>query len=524
MKTWTAVGLSLMGGTILTTYAFFVAHGGEVFLPTISNTWEAPPGNYISRFFGGYAMMMLYGFCVANYWWREAGQRERGVSFMIGNGVLLAMSVFGVFCLSWVPPICDTKDPDCRGNNNIHTTFAVTFFALYDVFMIIETCQTSHLLSVCDSWVKLLLVVGSVASKARFLFTAPADVSASSFPALAVFEWSDVACIIAWTWHSASLHAGPYSIAISRPAAPDAAASKIARGPVVRTRGLRAGAIGLSVLTLAASLAAGIANGTLPSGRIPYISDMWVYPPGNWFSRWGVVTGVAMAVISQLMLYLAGASLQGGTTGPDAAELSPLHGGRGTASYAPVEPAGAPQGVGLAMTALATIALVGLAVVGCVDESENITVHTTAAAVFFAGYDAYMVIGAVGALMARCGLVASGGYGAMRGVGAWLWMLPAVSIVSKARFLSAAPGWGPSVGPILEWSDTFVIIVYMWIDVASRPTVQSIQFSLLESAPSAPGGRYTQDDATRALADYAAILDSYERDERKRAGGYVPAG
>lgn len=48
----------------------------------------------------------------------------------------LALSVTaatGVFCLSWVGAICDSSVPSCRGNNDIHTTFAITFFILFNL-------------------------------------------------------------------------------------------------------------------------------------------------------------------------------------------------------------------------------------------------------------------------------------------------------------------------------------------------------------------------------------------------------
>ena len=47
------------------------------------------------------------------------------------------MGLVSVFCLSWVGAICDAaNDPQCLGNNSIHTFCAVAFFVLQDVVMI----------------------------------------------------------------------------------------------------------------------------------------------------------------------------------------------------------------------------------------------------------------------------------------------------------------------------------------------------------------------------------------------------
>ena len=100
-------------------------------------------------------------------------------------------------------------------------------------------------------------------------------------------------------------------------------------------------------------------QGRVQPGSWPMISDMWVYPPGDWISRWGVVQGVTLALWSHITLY----QMDGDTTKSAKSNLS-----------------------------LAVIAILGLAVVGCVNETENYPLHITGALIFFVGYDVYMMI------------------------------------------------------------------------------------------------------------------------------------
>ena len=100
-------------------------------------------------------------------------------------------------------------------------------------------------------------------------------------------------------------------------------------------------------------------QGRVQPGSWPMISDMWVYPPSDWISRWGVVQGVTLAIWSHITLYQ-----MDGDTSKSAKST----------------------------TSLALIAILGLAVVGCVNETENYPLHITGAFIFFVGYDVYMMI------------------------------------------------------------------------------------------------------------------------------------
>merc|ERR1712196_430201 len=94
-------------------------------------------------------------------------------------------------------------------------------------------------------------------------------------------------------------------------------------------------------------------------GSLPYISDMWVYSPGNWISRWAIVQGGILMLWVHICVY----SLDGGTAISDRA-----------------------------ITLIALVAILGLDVVGCVNESEDHPLHILGASFYFGGYDLYMVL------------------------------------------------------------------------------------------------------------------------------------
>lgn len=54
-----------------------------------------------------------------------------------------------------------------------------------------------------------------------------------------------------------------------------------------------------------------------------------------------------------------------------------------------------------ALLTIGEVAVFGMSIVGVCNEDENITIHTTAAMVFFIGMDIYMLITALSATMKR---------------------------------------------------------------------------------------------------------------------------
>jgi len=332
-----------MATLIVTSYAVWLAHGGEVWLPTISHTWEDAPMSYVSRWTIGMLTLPFALTNVAGYYNSQRGNAD---------AILAALAVGGVFCFSWVGAICDDTLPACRGNNAIHSAFAITFFMLYDIYMFGVAFfrpigrRASAQLKLC--------AVASAASKIRWLpiFSTPFFLAA--FPWLPVLEWGNVAVVIAWTELSTRGCALDYA---ALDVAPEARGGPTAAPLSSFVTTAAAGAVALATCfgTLIATLAAGVATQTLPPQAVPFISDLWVYQPGDWFARWGVVHGAQVAILGQVLV------------------------------AARCDPTGAlPQG-------LAVVALVALSVVGVVDEVEDPTVHFAAAFVWFAGYDAFLL-------------------------------------------------------------------------------------------------------------------------------------
>ena len=175
---------------------------------------------------------------------------------------------------------------------------------------------------------------------------------------------------------------------------------------------------------------------------------MWVYPPGDWISRWAVVLGGTLGIFAQLCLHV----MDGPTT-------------KGK--------------LGGALTALAAVALVGLQVVGCVNEDEYYPIHAGAAMVFFLGYDAFMVgrtalVAARRADPAAAAAAAAARSSTSRGA---LLLQAACAVAScgatAARYahydLAARVGAGARAGallaPIIEWADALAIISYFGVAV-----------------------------------------------------------
>lgn len=482
---WTLLTMVMMVGTILTTYAFWLAHGGKWFLPTISATWEAAPGSYISRFFAEYSCDFLYFTAFFMYAARKTARQANEWEFRFSDEALFYMTVFAIFMLSWVPPICDSDKPSCRGNGTIHSICAVTFFVLYDIYMVIETCQTAHLLTVFESWSKLILVVVSVISKIRWLpQMAPAS---NGFPTTAVVEWIDVACIAVFTASYVRRHCGSIRVSIIQ-SNQDGENRRSAAGEPSSTlqisaRKFRGCGVGLAVAVLAVSLVAGLANGTLPKGRVPFISDMWVYQPGDWVSRWGMIGVSFCGIWSQIMLYFAST---GDESDPAALRMQSIN----APSRAAVGTSESPT----LMLVLALVSFLGLSVVSVVDESENLTIHGISAGVFFGAYGVYMAV-------SLC-------FGTHRSRGK-LVVLFLVFCATKIRFLpesvvGANANW-LNIAAILEWTDALAIIAYMWFDIFSRPETSGISLAVLEDKSGEFGG--DQDDEAKQLyGDYTAIL------------------
>ena len=209
------------------------------------------------------------------------------------------------------------------------------------------------------------------------------------------------------------------------------------------------------MLTLVVCLAFMFAQHRVPAGSWPFISDTFVYPPGDWISRWAVVDAAALATIVHVSIMFV-----------EEGKLC----------------------CAKALYTIAIIAIAGVSIVGCVNEQENIVVHSIAAGVFFAGYDAFMVLRTIAHFLPAswCAVGA-----APRPSNKARWTLALIALASTsltiARFCPHAraavgryvggDGGGDGEGaaveggvgmlllPVLEWLDACTICGYMYVSV-----------------------------------------------------------
>eukprot|EP01062_Namystynia_karyoxenos_P067436 TRINITY_DN61397_c0_g1_i1.p1 TRINITY_DN61397_c0_g1~~TRINITY_DN61397_c0_g1_i1.p1 ORF type:complete len:496 (+),score=182.04 TRINITY_DN61397_c0_g1_i1:104-1489(+) len=410
-----AAASAVMLATIATTYTLCVHQGNcPVFLPTISRTWDFAPGSYISRFVVG-NVAMLMGLAQFAFYWID----NKGFS-KTTDLALLVTGVTSCFLLSVVGAVCSSTAPSCRGSHEVHGVSAVSFFLGYNACMIaISVAKPASAL-------ETLLAVASCLAKARFLDIDLAGMlgAPESFPLLAVVEWTDVAIICAWTVLYL-FRKGP----TLRVALVDTAGSGEAPAPLTHWS-MRAGAIAVWVLyvgTVTSTALIFYLQGRWPAKGLPYISDTWVYPPGDWISRWAIVACASIAAVVHVCAYFVEVDYN-------------------------QQP---PKGV-LGRTCLACVAFLGAAAVACVNETENGTIHTISAGTFFVGYDAFMLLTAL--------QYYKGGRGGAPATAA-VCTAAVWSVLSKVRFTAAFGALSASVGisdmpQVIEWTDATAVAVF----------------------------------------------------------------
>eukprot|EP00658_Telonema_sp_P-2_P075076 TRINITY_DN6446_c0_g2_i1.p1 TRINITY_DN6446_c0_g2~~TRINITY_DN6446_c0_g2_i1.p1 ORF type:complete len:440 (-),score=87.86 TRINITY_DN6446_c0_g2_i1:262-1581(-) len=399
---------ALVVGTVLISYTFWLLeHHTPAFLPTISNTWDYPPGSYISRWTVNLSCCLMTLNAIAVY----LGTKQKFRDSRVKAHTLLPVALVAVFCLSWVGAICDNSAlPSCRGANDIHSPLAVIFFVLYDLYLIVSVAQ---LHSKCAAF-SLLVVCGL--NKLHWL---PSGLL--GFPAapqnqtlLAVFEWSDVGCIIATQMWVTLTVAKPYTVTI----VDTTDLNNLETTPNIRTslsaNNLVVGAIGISLFSTLVPWAFALKQGIVQPGVLPVISDTWWHAPGDWISRWAVNLGCNF--MHPLVLCI------GAMNWKDKSSPS---------------------------LKLAQLAVFGLSVVGCVSEKENDTLHTIAAGVWCLGFDVYMIASAAHTRLSSQ-------------TPALMLSAVAVSVMTKLRFTSYGTGVsaGQDLFALYEWSDLFAVYIF----------------------------------------------------------------
>eukprot|EP00053_Salpingoeca_punica_P010780 m.96446 g.96446 ORF g.96446 m.96446 type:complete len:554 (-) comp15491_c0_seq1:214-1875(-) len=536
IRLWALTVVVLFLGTIALTYTLCIHEGAcpkLPKLPTISGTWVTPPGNYISRTTVSIGCTMFFFGNIIMYWINQSRRSPsaKGPS----NKTLLYMANIGVFCLSWVGAICDSKTPTCNGNGSVHSAFAVTFFILYDLYLYLLLHMKTRSIEDSPSLWMYLALGWSITSKLRFLPAVHAMLGDET--PLAIFEWTDVACINAlilrFMWPYTSYGVGVLQLAddssenvdaktataprkpktagkafvleamsltpaqakaaeamqVSMPVVtiPTTTTATVARHSGEEVRALTmwtadqwVGVVGtLAAFTLLGTWAVAVQDGAVPRHVLPEIGQTWVKAPGDWLARWGVMLTASCMTIMHVMTYQMRAT---------------LFGARAVAQR---------NYFGLLLQVVSILASFSLGLMGVVDEAENATLHRHAAMAFY-GFSSFYMVGST--LDALC-------VGHSAGFRAFLMFLAtAASLVAKCRFPTiaahthdalcgphshvSAPAFicdplaaraaasSASDVPDLEWLDVLSIAVFTVATVYARPAIEGrkIVWSIFQKA------------------------------------------
>jgi hypothetical membrane protein len=372
------------------------------------------------------------------YWIDEGkSSSKKKILSDTANKALLYLGYACCLCLSVVGAVCDDeKLESCRGNNTIHSTSAVIFFVGYDIMMAIVARNKGA------TSTESVLFALALMTKLRF---SPSMLRGLGVPSdetpLAIFEWSNVSVIMYWTYHTFHVRGKDLSIALldqdSLPtASPFSVLTSFSATFVATT------SVSLCLGTLSSTLLFALHQGRVPTGHVPYISDLWVYPPGDWVSRWALVAGATLVSFDSVCVYYMRSGNNSGTKTREAGRA-----------------------------ALAIVSMLGLSVVGCINESENIHYHSAAAVVFFVGYDLYMISTVAGVFSTRSSNNSNGS-------NMLLAVLCVASLASKARFM-AVEGLPSNLPAMLEWTDAIAIISFYGVMMNSLDTKHTYSLSLL---------------------------------------------
>eukprot|EP00946_MAST-07B_sp_MAST-7B-sp1_P002627 g2627.t1 len=447
-------------------------------LPTISNTWDNPPGNFLSRYVVSQVALAM---AFAQYAiWDPLDATKKCWKLFRG------LAVFSVVMLSIVGAVCDDDtDPQCMGFNTLHVTCAITFLILYNFNMAEVMCKKkkdkNKLCCGCGGRGKrcrptvdaclVAITVLSILSKLRFVPQA-AELFGDETP-IAIVEWTDVILIVVWTMSMMWFFRNDYAVQL-RHDDPSRASSDDVIIFKVSARSLIAVVLTMFFATLGICTGLAFKQGRVPKGSWPFISDTFVHKPCNWISRWSLVMGGTFSQMLQLALYF----LDEKTSFADKL-----------------------------LCALSIVAILGLAIVGVCNESENIVLHLTGASIFFVGYDAFMVLRTMRHYVCRAPVA---GKVSRWGLRVQALLALASTLLTLIRFLpsdtvSSVFGMDRPQQvflPVLEWSNAIAIVLYMSVallsyglDATARIGVAVVKVSESEPCAGRPktapaGGHY----------------------------------
>eukprot|EP00936_MAST-01D_sp_MAST-1D-sp1_P002621 g2621.t1 len=425
-RTWVVTPVVMMLTLMTITYTLYYKHGGSG-LPTISNTFVDPPGNYFSRIGVGASAAFLY-ICMLIVSYVSVSPSRNSEStlspFPLSNKMVAATGLFGVFCLSWVGAICDSSKPSCGGNNAIHTTFAIIFFVLLDFVAIYITCVSPRRPpALCC--VALLL---SIASKARFapLFGAPSVTEILGMPYAdgAVFELTDVFSVMAWMcWYllpipqTKAMSVGimrddpilspQHDLVLTEDTRRHELGARIVHARVSATTWSSATASLVALVPVACVVVAELTGHKPPPGQLPFISDCMDFIPTNWISRWGLVFGGMMGLVHVVVT----------------AQLTGLLAHSPHSDYGGRQMQWITRLASSASTLCGIAGVLALAAVGCVNKAEDAELHSFSGTVLALASNIYVLAQLLLSLRSR------------RDTGCALLVLAAACTLCKLRWL-----------------------------------------------------------------------------------------
>ncbi|KAL1529295.1 hypothetical protein AB1Y20_000249 [Prymnesium parvum] len=253
-------------------------------VPTISNTWDTPPGSYLSRF--SLSVVALVFTAMQFALWLPTGPLPH---FRLHR----VIGCFATFCLSWVGAICDETWPACRGNRPLHIGSALSFFIVYNINMLAFSFAHTGRARAAMA----IPALTSTASKLRWLAFVPPVVPVDQ-TLLALVEWADTFLVMGWTVGVLWLQRADLTCYLftQQPSAPLLVCS---------VRHITAAVLALFSGTLLVCTCLYFrAGGT----SWPYISDLFVYPPADWISRWAIELAGSLAILGHFLLYLMDAA------------------------------------------------------------------------------------------------------------------------------------------------------------------------------------------------------------------------
>jgi len=385
--------------TFVTCYVTYCIQGdGKIFLPTLSETWDFEPGNFISRWVVGTGCVGLHMIV----WIIHCAGTADG-KYLRFKQVLRMMAQLAVFFLSVVGAVCSSEvSPECQGNSAVHYFAAISFFVLYDVYM---GCLLFLNNKMTIPMVVVLVLYVCARSSAVF------D-TVSGFPYLAVFEWVDVATIITFT--ATFVATLPLDLRLCLVDTKSDILLLDKSKTVWNMDSILVNEIALRYAfgTLASCLVTSLVVQTIPDDQIPFISDTFVFPPGNYISRWGGILGCTYLQLSLYPLYLAYREMME------------------SKDYA------------LVLYYLSAIGAFGLSAVMVVSETEDKGLHFAGAIAFFILFDIFIIL-----------LLIS----LNQKVNASLAVLVAVTVITKSRLWTD----NRNLAAFLEWMDAIIILGFL---------------------------------------------------------------